>query len=83
MIVRLWEREGVLSVLERSDVELERARQLGGAVFDVSLDRPGPAPRKAAEALLHASRREVSLEADPKAWGEVELARRRVTKVIG
>lgn len=82
MIVRLWEREGQISVLERSEAELERARLLGGEAFDVLLERPGPAPRKAAEALLHASRREVSLEADPKAWGEVELARRRVTKVL-
>lgn len=82
MIVRLWELEGQLTVLERSEAELARARQLGGDVFDVVLERPGPSPRKAAEQLLHASRREVSLEADPKAWGEVELARRRVTKVL-
>lgn len=82
MIVRLWERDGQTSVLERSEAELERARRLGGVVFDVQVEHPGAAPRKAAEALLHASRREVSLEADPKAWGEVELARRRVTKVL-
>lgn len=82
MIVRLWEREGHLSVLERSEVELERARQLGGAVFDVTLDPRPPKPRKAAEVLLHLSRRAADLEADPQAWGEVERARRRVVKVL-
>lgn len=81
VIVRLWERstdEGVIvNVLERTDAALARPRQLGGAVYDVAVER---APyRKEAQLVLATSRRAVEPEHDDA--GRIARARKAVVAV--
>jgi hypothetical protein len=88
-IVRLWERqeaEGLMvSVLERSDAELDRVAFVGktlpkgpGAVFDVTVEIGKPL-RREAEAVLLLSRKKVE-PTDDKA-GAVARARKAVQSV--
>ena len=75
-VIRLWERDGEVSVLERSDAELARARRVGGSVYDVTCERP---VRADAEELLKRSRLVVSPFSDEA--GAVARAQRAVVMV--